>query len=371
MSKSSLELARTFLSRRKFSQVITLLESKAEYYTDNFEYYWLMGTACLYIGELGTAKSCYSRARSLRPVDVQVLIGIGACYLCRGDTQNAVSKYLEVLDYEPSNQTAKAALEFIRTSGNYENIQQCNETGRLQKFYPTLGVNPDIVRNSVLLGLGIGLVVSVIITLLPVRKNQYMVGSRGDMSSLVLTTSEKNNAAAKDLSGSVITTVLKDREIVELYEKALEFFRNERDNMAQRNINRIFNSNASKEIKAKCQLLQGYLEIPRIDTLRDNFTYQEVADRLEDYENCYVFWSGRIANSASFEDGSWSCDLLVGYDENVKIEGIAPLKFQEGLSAGIDPEKVLKVLAQIKIVSGRLQLSGVAYYQPLPGKINN
>ena len=47
MSRSVLDTAHANLKRRKFAEVITLLESRTELYENDFDYYITLATACL------------------------------------------------------------------------------------------------------------------------------------------------------------------------------------------------------------------------------------------------------------------------------------------------------------------------------------
>ena len=56
-------------------------------------------------------------------------------------------------------------------------------------------------------------------------------------------------------------------------------------------------------------------------------------------------WSGRIANS-EVTDTSYSCDLLVGYENQKRVEGIVPLVFDSAMN--LDPSLPITVLGKIR-----------------------
>ena len=145
MARDVLDVAWQEIRRRHFSQAIKLLEGRAEIYEDNAEYYIMLGTACLYVGDIGSASACYQRARGIKLKDTNLLLGQAAIFLKRGNTERALHYYLEILENEPGNQTAKAAMEFIRVQGDYETICRWVDTGKIQQFYPPIGTNPDKV----------------------------------------------------------------------------------------------------------------------------------------------------------------------------------------------------------------------------------
>ena len=82
------------------------------------------------------------------------------------------------------------------------------------------------------------------------------------------------------------------------------------------------------------------------------------------YQDCYVIWTGRVTNVNSNEK-YFNADLLVGYEDMKKIDGIAHLRISSEIS--VNPEKPLKVLGKISIEDGSLILLGKAIYQPLTG----
>ena len=366
MRKSALEQARSLMSRRCFAQALNVLEAAEDNYHESFDYYLTAGIACLYMGVWGNAVSYFQKARKIRVTETNLLLSQAILYLRRGDTDRALQYYLDVLDNDPENKIAKEAMEFIRVNGNYETICNWFDSGRIQKFYPPLGTNPSKVMRivfSAVAGICIGLC---IIHLLKV--NEYVdSGRRADLSSLVLTADEAKNLHEKDLSGAVYHYILSDKDIRASYDNARQYFQDYRDNAATVEINRILNSNASSSVRQKASLLLTYFEEPTFDSLTDNYSYSQVAEDPALYLGCWVAWSGRITNAVA-EDGSFRCDLLVGYEDFQRVEGIVPLFFSVAPVPEIDGTRSVRVLAKIGIENGKLSLLGRSVYQPLQKK---
>ena len=81
--------------------------------------------------------------------------------------------------------------------------------------------------------------------------------------------------------------------------------------------------------------------------------------------DCWVMWSGRIANS-EVTDTSYSCDLLVGYENQKRVEGIVPLVFDSAMN--LDPSLPITVLGKISLTeNGKLYLKGKSVYQSVDG----
>lgn len=367
MSASVLDTAHFLLKRHKFSQVITLLESRSELYENDFDYYLTLGIACLYIGDAGNASSYFGRAREIKLTDTRLLLGQAAIFLRRGDTDRAIQYYLEVLTNEPGNETAQGAMEFIRHNGDYTTICKWTDSGRIEQFYPPLGVNPDIVRNCIMVGLAVGLVFSLFMVFWP-KPRHPQIGPRANLEKLVLTASEQRNAQEKDMSGTVVHYLLDNAAINKSYADAMQYFQDKRDNAALVEINRLLNSNASFAVKQKATILMTYLQDPTFDTLLDNYTYDQVAKDPALYLDCWIVWSGRVSNATELENGGWRCDLLVGYEDMKHVDGIVQLTFNPAPTPPIDGEKAVRILAKIGDDSGRIVLTGKSVYQPLTGR---
>ncbi len=351
-----LEKAKISLKRRQFSRVIAILEPLVIEYRDSFDFFYMLGVACLYLGDLGGANSYFQRARQIKIRDINLMLAQAVLYLRRGNISVAVEYYLDVQELDPSNAIAKNALQFIRKNGDESNISQLISSGRITRFYPPLGL-PIFARHIVGLAAIFVLLVGAAV-FLPRYYEQTKI-AREDLRFLELTAEEKKNSAETDLSGS-IRYILTKKQITDSYNAAQKFFQDFRDNMAQIEINRILLSNAADGIKEKSITLAGYLKTPTFDTLKDSLSFSQISSDPYLYENCYVVWSGRVSNVRENES-LYECDFLVGYDTLKNIDGIMPLVLEQPVS--IDAEKPLKILAQLDLVNSVPVLKGRAVFQ--------
>ena len=203
--------------------------------------------------------------------------------------------------------------------------------------------------------------VALVFALLP-RKNLYK-GERRDLTELTLSADEKNNAQEKDLSGQTYGFILNDKQISKSYVAAMEYFQSHRDNAAQVEINRILNSNASVSIKQKARVLMSYLEEPTFDTLTDNPSYGAVESEPSVYLDTWVSWGGKVTNAVINENGSYTCQLLVGYETGEVVEGIVTVNFAS--APYIMPDQPVKILGKITTQDKKLVLEGRAVYQSI------
>lgn len=361
MAQDVLSVAWKFMRKRQFATAIKLLEGRAETYEDNFEYYLITGIACLYVGDFGAAGSYFQRARKIKITDTRLLLGQAAIYLRRGDTDRALQYYMEVKENDPSNKTAEDAMEFIRTRGDYDTICRWVDTGRIKQFYPPLGLNPTKVTEIVLGAVAFVACLSIVFFFVARSRKDYSKGVRRNISELSLTVDEKNNSQEKDLSGQTFSYILSEKQITDSYDNALKYFQAHRDNKAQIEINRILNSNAALSIKQKASILSGYLDEPTFDTLTDNPAYDDVQNDPALYLDCWVSWGGKISNAMTNPDGTYSCQLLVGYESGENVEGIVTVKFNS--VPNIAADQPVKILGKISSEDKKIYLKGKSVYQ--------
>lgn len=367
MTKDVLSVAWTYIKRRRFATAIKLLEGRSEIYEDNFEYNVMLAICCLYAGDIGVASSYFQKARRIKLTDTRLLLGQAAIFLRRGDTDRALQYYLEIKEYDPGNKTADEAIEFIRTKGDYDTICRWVDSGRIEQFYPPIGVNPDKILFITLPIAACIMGIALVFMIVPAKK--VYKSDRVDLSVLELTTDERKSAQERDLSKEAIHYILTDKEITQGYEKALDYFQNHRDNAAQVEINRIVNSNASAQIKQKAKILSGYLTDPTFDSITDAPSYNQVNENPLLYVNTWVSWSGRISD-AKIENNVFSCRLLIGYEKMKNIDGIVTLKFDE--NQNIITDLPLRVLAKISVDDeGKIFLQGKAIYQSIHDGLEN
>ena len=371
MSRSALETAKMLLRCRSFSKALIVLDGASEIYANNFEYHMTYGLACLYLGDFGNANTSFQKARRIRVSDERLLLCQAVLYLRLGDTSRAIQYYIDVLDMAPENKIATKAMTFIRTQGDFETICEWADSGKLARFYPPLGVNPmPIVRIAISALLGVCIAFAILHF-----KPGLPAGGRTDTAETTLSVDDKIHVIEVDVANGAFSYTLTEHEILKSFELARqyaeEFDKDKnvyRDNAAMVEINRILNSNASDAIKLKANNLRAMLfpKTPTFDSISENdrFSYAQVASDPLLYIGCWVVWEGRITN-AEREKNSFHCDLLVGYENLKRVDGIVPLYFVEAPEPAIEGDRPVYILAQLGIENGKIVLNGSAVYQPL------
>jgi len=347
------------MSHRRFSSAIKLLESRSDIYENNFEYYLELGMCCLYLGDMGMAGSYFQSARRLRINDVRLLLGQAAIFLHRSETDRALQYYLEIKDIEPENKIASEAIEFIRLHGDHDTICRWVDTGRLERFYPSLGFNTDKLWSFLIPVAACVLGVCLFFALFPQKKIYGPL--REGLTDLQLSDDEKHALKEKDLSTQSFLYILTEKEITKTYSNAILYFQEHRDNAAQVEINRILNSNAAQAVKKKADIISSYLEIPDFDTIRDVPDFSSVKENKLLYKDCWVSWGGKISNALENEDGSYVCDFLVGDEDLKHYEGSVRLLFEA--VPNIDTEHYVKILGKLSVEKDIFMIKGRAVYQ--------
>ena len=94
----TLKDAYLLFSKKKYSDVIRILEPQVFRFRENFNFFYILGMSCLNQGDYGGAFSYLRRAGDIRENDLNTLLGLAVIYLKRGDTGNALRLWLDIID---------------------------------------------------------------------------------------------------------------------------------------------------------------------------------------------------------------------------------------------------------------------------------
>jgi tetratricopeptide (TPR) repeat protein len=353
------------LWRGKYGDVITMLEPEVVRYYDSYNYYYILGSACLRSGDLGGAFTYYKRAREIKMLEPPVLLGMAVYYLHRGDTEKAVDLYLEVLDLDPRNRLAKRGLQVLRKHSGTEGIQGWIDSGKARQLFPPLPKQGKAAARMLvpvaasLLALALAGGILAKLGVLPPGK---AASERAGLPGIAL---EREDQETPVQLGGAYRYILTRDQVLDLYRTGLRLFNQYRDEAAKLSLNRLIESNASDPIKNKARLLISYMEVPGFDTLKDRFSYAEVRQDPILYRDCHVIWQGMAANLVAGETTT-AFDFLIGYDTRTKLEGIVQVSF--AFSTPLNLERPLEVLGRVIPVSTMvgeegIRLEGIALHQ--------
>ncbi|MDR1903881.1 MAG: tetratricopeptide repeat protein [Treponema sp.] len=354
-----------FARRKKYGLAIKLLEGEVNRFRGSFRYNYLLGLCCLHSRDLRGALEYFKLAREIRIKDPLVLLGLAALFLNRGDSDRAVSFYLEVQEVDEKNRIADKALRIIRKHGAQDTLPEWLDSGQIHRLFPPFP-RPPLSLRTVLLSvfcffligsLGLSFLVKQKIVPWPLAQGS----GRQGLHLSDLAEDERDNPVQ---TGGSFRYILTRRQVLTLYEEGRSLFTERRDDAAKVVLNRILESNAVEPIKNKIRILYDYMDIPGFDTLKDRFSYAEVRNEPVLYQNCHVIWRG-MATNLVVQDKTTSFDFLVGYDTRRTLEGIVPVTFDFAIP--VNTEQPLEVLGRIvPVISERgqgIQIEGVALNQ--------
>jgi tetratricopeptide (TPR) repeat protein len=351
------------LRRRKYGDVIRILESEIFRFRDSFKYYYILGLACLKVNDFGGALDFFKRARDIKKMDIHVLLGLAVLFMRRGDTDRAVDLYLEVQEIDPKNGIVKKALKMIRKYGDTENSDTWVETGKLSILYPPIPKLP-FSKKAIFVPLVFILIAGSVFLLYRLNIFNPFGSSSADRQGLFLTMLDKEERDAPVQVDGSYRYVLTRNDVLKTYEDAQKLFSQFRDEEAKVKLNKIIESNASEAVKNKARLLFSYTGEPGFDTLKDSFKYADVSADPSLYRDCYIIWGGMAAN-LELGENSTTFNLLVGYDTRKTLEGIVAVTLN--FAALINTEQPLEVLGKVIPAATPggmgLKLQGIAVHQ--------
>ena len=335
----------------KYSDVIRLLEPEVFKYRENEKFYYYLGMSCLFLGDYSGANSYLRRALQINPQPDQML-GLAVIHLKHGNPSEAIRIWLDILDKDPNDKYAKKSLDILKKSEALDKIPEDFLAKNLHKFLPFYR---KIRLYKLIHYLTIISIVFIIFTVLFFTSKHVIEKiniSRNPFPELTISRNLNDIVTTGDF-----IVELEPREIVTTFETARRYFINNRDNEARIEINRLLNSNASESVKEKTRLLDSYLREPDFRHFRNIISYRMVSESPYLYNNCYVKWSGRIANIRIYERSA-SCDLLVGYGSGRVVEGIVHVTLD--FPVVIDEEFIYDILGQVIIEDNQLTLRAVS-----------
>jgi tetratricopeptide (TPR) repeat protein len=354
MPKGVIERATQLFRKRKFPQVIRLLESQIFRFRENPIFYRLLGSACLHTGDFGGAESYLRRSEQLRPEDTAVLCGLAAVHLKRGETDKALSLWLRVVDIDPRNRAAARGLNTLREASAEERHPDLTDPRLLRRLLPAVPPPPGRIILPLALAAAAGALVLgylyVLPRVLPPRRE------RPGVAEIVLSPS----SPALSTQAGTPAYVLTEQQVEELFDQAKQHLLDYRDNLAIREINRILLSNASAYVQEKARLLKTFVSTPDFTTVKDPFPFLEVAAEPRLYQDTYVVWKGKTANVRVGEEDI-RFDLLVGYQEEKELLGIVPVFL--GFAADLQDGDAVEILGQVLVTDSRLALKGISLHR--------
>ncbi len=322
--------------KRRFSAVIAALEPQIFLYRDNPRFYYLLGASCFYTGDIGGAGSYLKRAAQLEERSEEVELALAAYHLRRRENDDALRIWLDVLDHNTKNRTARRGLALVKKATVHNDPIDEKE---ILKVMPRLPSNvPRYIITAGVLALLIAAGAFAVPPIVVLLSNQE---ERSGAEALEISRGD----AVVDYTGAA-RFVLTEEEIRDSLDQIQRYFNDFRDNLARREANRLLLSNASPLVVERVRLLIDYLRTPDFVSFSDNFSYGDVASDPELYRGCYVRWSGAVSNLEMDNHGAEFL-FLVGFHEGRVVEGQVPVTID--FPASLQPAMPIELIAQVLV----------------------
>lgn len=339
------------LRARRFPQVIRLLEPEVFRYRQSFQYFYLLGVATLYAGDVSGAASYLERARALGDRE-QVLVGLAAVQLRRGQRDECLKSWLEIVDRWPRNRQARRGLRLLRRGGDPGEL--ASNMRLVRSLYPPLPARPWRVVGA------IAAAAAAVLVAVAVARTFPAAARRTDVPDLTLPATPLVSGSA---TGAVY--VLGEREVRQTFERAKRLLLGYRDNEACVELNRLLLSNADMAVKERARMLKSYVRGPDFTRVGRTYTWQEISVEPRLYDGCFVLWRGRVANHRREAAGA-KFDFLVGYERGTELLGILPASV--GFAADIASGDNLELIARLLVGEGRALRLEVTSLRPIVPK---
>jgi len=362
-----LQKAAQLTKKHNYAGALSLLKADEERFYDSFKYYYLYGVISLYAGNYEDAQENFKFARKIKMQDPNTLLGLAIHSLRLTKTVQAVDFYLDVQEMDPKNKIAKKALAVIRKHSASEALSDWMAAeNNLKKLFPPIpapAASLNTIVKIVIIIASVFLLTYGILAMLKILPSPFKQANQRQTAEYALSGAEKNNAV--QAGGYFQTNPLTQDQVIRLYNEALSFFTDYRDEKAKINLNKILLSNASQSIKNRAQLMINSMEEPGFHNFKskDNVSFTEVSKEPAVYKDVFVLWHG-MARNVELTDEYTYFDFIVSYDTRTMLEGIVYV-FMSG-PYKINTERDMEILGKIVLDGNSTNgfiLEGTAVHQ--------
>jgi tetratricopeptide (TPR) repeat protein len=362
MARTALDRADRLFAAGRYTELVTLLEPQVPVYRESSRFYYLLGSSCLRSGDPGGALTYLKRAEQLQPGNPDTMLALAALSVRKGESEKAIDYYLRILEERPGDRHAKAGLAVLRKEGSPEGLKALVESGRIERLYPGRMRLPRFALPSLIT------IIALVAIYLAWPLGSSLVESlshpRVRRPEVAAVTLERADKASPVESGGSFLYVLTEKQALDSFERAKDYFQAYRDNAALVEINRLLGSNASAGVKEKARSLRAFVGKPDFRTVKDAPSYAEVQADPSLYDGCTVIWKGMAANVRQ-EGQTVLFDFLVGYQDKKLLEGLVSASIGD---LDVPMDRGLEILATIKSQGSGISLVCAAIHElsPMP-----
>lgn len=337
------------IRKKRYAKAIRFLEPKVPIFREDQTFYYLLAHACFHSSDLGGAKFYLERGILLDPENLELKQLLALVHLRRKDSTAAAKVWLAMLERDPDHRRARRGLEKLRKIDDPAKMKEILDKKNYMGLLPSLGQNwaPIILIGSFAL-----LLVAASIVFLPILFDKLGESNDDVREELQYLDMELRGHSHTDNNGS-FHYILTPQEVEHHFNLAIQYFNDYKDNLSQREINRLNNSNSSQEIKAKIAILEGHLRKPDYLGFYTDYSYRQVLEEPWLYLGCYILWTGKVSNLEILSDRI-NFLFLVGFENESQLEGVIPCYMES--AANLDPDLPVELMGRIELENGQLQL---------------
>lgn len=347
LKNRTLKRANQYLLQGQLTKAIQILEPKISLFLDNADYFYLLGRAYFCAGDIENAKLYLNRGLENNPKHEEILLMQACLAMKNRDTYNAIATWLRLENSGCRYSCLKYGLRQVRKMEDPEALYNFTRSRKFAKLFPSL---PGYQKHRNLQNVRyIVLILSIVVSIWLIQSQiipyvQYLRKSRQHNQKITLKGIETEEYI--DFNDLNARYQLSSAELEDLTHQIRKNYDQHLDNVVQRDLNRIFYSNASNQVKTKFKIVESLLEKPEIHTLKNNFTFAEVSEDPYLYQNCYIIWEGKATNFI-ISNGKIQFILLVGYIDGSLLEGQVQVLLEELIS--LPSNEPLRIFGKIKI----------------------
>ena len=238
---SGLGRAKKYFKRRRFSEVIRILEPQVFTYRENPTFYYLLGVSCLNTNDLAGSTSYLKRVIQLDKDHLNARLALAVIYLKKMEAEESIRLWLEILDDFPGNKIAKKGLDLVRENASPDKMIELAQTQKVNMLIPSTGF---YLSFPIVLGL-VSLFSCTILLFGGLAIKKYYESKkpvmRPEISAVII---EKDMPIIDSSEKAAI--MLSEPEIKESFKKIKQLLEDYHDNIARKEINKILLSNASR-----------------------------------------------------------------------------------------------------------------------------
>ncbi len=339
--------ARKLFRKKKFPDLIKLLEPEVFQYRNSFSYYRLLGISCLRTGDLNGAQSYLDRARQLKLDDIDCRLALAAVHFRKEEYEDSLEIWLSILDQSPKNATARHGLGLLRDDAKLAKASSSQHA--VKKIYPSMPVRLPWL--SIVAGF---LVLAALVVLIPLIVRKTPV--RPELTSIQIPKRDEDLVDDRERHDLTLTAA----QVRQIFEKARDLFNRYEDNLANIELNRLLGSNASEQIKDIARTLKDHLKRPDFSNFKGTLNLADVSANPALYQDCYVRWAGKLAN-LNVGPEQIRFDFLVGYHEEKELQGVVSVTLD--FAANVKNGDNLDILAQVDYGAAGLSFKGVSIHK--------